>query len=102
MVASLLNGTVISTPPSCGKTNIEVVVPCITTTTTATVIMELLDTNNRLIVRQKETSPKYFLFGNRGNDVTDGRINAGTYVIRATVNGVVYPSTRFTLGGTCR
>lgn len=100
MVSSLLEGTVVATPPPCGQTNIEAVVPCISST--ATVVIELLDTTNRLVLRRTETSPKYFLFGNQGSDVTAGRINAGTYLIRAVVNNVVYPSTRFTLGGTCR
>jgi hypothetical protein len=100
MVTSLLEGSIISTPPPCGQVNIEAFVPCVSGS--ATVIIDLFDANNRLVLRRKETSPKYFLFGNTGSDVTAGRINAGTYVIRATVNGVVYPSTRFTLGGICR
>ena len=100
MTASILEGTVISSPPTCGQTNIEVVVPCVSST--ATVVIELYNTSNQLVTRRTETSAKYFLFGNQGNDVTAGRINAGTYQIRAVVNGVVFPFTRFTLGGVCR
>ena len=100
LVASLLNGTVVSAPPTCGQTNIEVVVPC-NSDSTATVFIELYSTGNTLLHRRKETSPKYFLFGNSGNDVSAGSIKAGTYMIRAVVNGLVYPFSRFTLGGTC-
>jgi hypothetical protein len=97
-VAALTNGAVFSKPPSCGKTNIEAVVPCAVTKNY--ILIELWQ-GSRRVRRRKEYNAPYFLFGNNGADIYDGKIAAGKYGIRAVVDGRTSPFTNFTLGGKC-
>ena len=97
-VANLSNGTFVTTPPPCGRTNIEAVVPC--GDLDNAVNLELFrDTGSQRIRRRVERAAPYFLFGNSGSNVFDGRIEPGTYRIRANVNGIFTPFTTFTLQG---
>ena len=97
-VANLSNGTFVTTPPPCGRTNIEAVVPC--GDLDNAVNLELFrDTGSQRIRRRVERAEPYFLFGNSGSNVFDGRIEPGTYRIRANVNGIFTPFTTFTLQG---
>lgn len=57
----------------------------------------------QLVKRQRERRFPYFLFGNVGANILDGRIPGGAYGIRAIVDGTVGPFTNFTMGGgSCR
>jgi subtilisin family serine protease len=98
LVAPLRNNAVITRPPPCGRTNIEALVPC--GASNNRVLIELFQ-GNRRIQRNIESTVPYFLFSNSGSDVLDGKIRAGRYSIRVTVDGIVSPFTNFTLGGTC-
>jgi subtilisin family serine protease len=98
LVAPLPNNATISSPPPCGRTNIEAIVPC--GASNNRVLIELFQ-GKRRILRNTERNFPYFLFGNAGSNVLDGKIRAGRYSIRATVDGIVSPFTNFTLGGTC-
>jgi hypothetical protein len=96
-VAPLPNNTVISNPVPCNRTNIQLVVPC---GTSRPVVIELYrGTGNILLHRQTESVKDYFLFNNRGRNVFDGRISPGTYSIRARVNGIYSPRSKFTIRG---
>ena len=95
-VANLLNGTVVTTPPPCRRTNIEAVVPCGDSNDEVTI--ELFRNSNRVHRRVERVVP-YFLFGNSGSNIYNGRIAPGTYRIRANVNDVFTPFTTFTLQG---
>lgn len=97
-VAPLPNGAVILNPPPCGRTNIEAVVPC--GATNNQVIFELWR-GSRRVQRKIELMVPYFLFGNKGADVKNGKITAGSYGIRVIVGGTTSPFTNFTFGGTC-
>jgi subtilisin family serine protease len=98
LVTSLTNGTTIANPPPCRRLNIEAVVPC---ANGSNVTLELYR-GSQLTKRKTEYFVPYFLFGNDGRNVYDGRIKPGTYGIRARVaNGVWSPFTNFTLGGRC-
>jgi subtilisin family serine protease len=98
LVVPLPNNANISRPPPCGRTNIEAVVPC--GASNHRVVMELFQ-GKRRILRNTERAAPYFLFGNAGSNVLDGKLRAGRYSIRATVDGMVSPFTNFTLGGKC-
>jgi hypothetical protein len=98
-VSTIVDGGTISNPPPCRFINIEAV-PLCHIDPNDSVTIELYQ-GTTLIERRTDLSPKYFLFGNNGSDVFDGSIPAGTYSIRAVVNGGVSPSTTFTLGGKC-
>jgi hypothetical protein len=97
-VANLLNGTTLTTPPlpPCKLTNIEAILPC--GSTDNRVVIELFSGSKR-IRRQVESTAPYFLFGNRGTNVVNGKIAPGTYRIRTQVNNVFTPFTTFTLQG---
>ena len=95
-VANLSNRTTITTPPPCGRTNIQAIVPC--GDSDNRVMMELYQ-GKELIHRKMDDSAPYFLFGSKGNNVYNGQIARGTYRIRTRVNGVFTPFTRFTLQG---
>ena len=95
-VANLSNRTTITTSPPCARTNIQAIVPC--GDSDNWVMMELYQ-GNELIHRRVENSAPYFLFGNNRTNVYDGQIARGTYRIRAKVNGVFTPFTRFALQG---
>ena len=95
-VADLSNGTIVTTSPPCRRTNIEAVVPCGDSNNAVTI--ELYQNSARLQRRVEKVVP-YFLFGNSGTNVNNGRIEPGTYRIRVEVNGVFTPSTTFTLLG---
>ena len=56
----------------------------------------------RLYARRTEYYVKYFLFGNNGNNIYDGRIAAGAYSIRTIVDGNTSPFTNFTIGSRCK
>ena len=95
-VATLTNGTSISSPPC--SINIEAILQCVDTQ--AKVRLELL--KNGVVIRQRDEVDRKFLFGNVGNTISPGAIPAGTYTIRAVLNGVVQPKPiTFTLTGTC-
>jgi hypothetical protein len=96
--AALTNGVTITNPPPCGKTNIEAIVPCVASN--HQIVLELWRGAKR-VKRRTESNIPYFLFGNNGANVLDGKIAAGRYGIRAIVDGVTSPFTNFTLGGTC-
>ena len=97
-VANLLNGTTLTTPPlpPCKRTNIEAIVPC--GDTDDRVVIELFRGSKR-VRRQAESTTPYFLFGNSGTNVFNGKIAPGTYRIRTQVNNVFTPFTTFTLQG---
>ena len=97
-VASLTNYVTIANPPPCGQANIEAVVPC--GDSDDKVIMELYLGGQKI---RKATDPgyPYFLWGNNGYDVKNGKLKAGYYSIRAQVNGAWTPFTYFTIGGSC-
>lgn len=101
--SKLVNGKTIDNPPLCTRMNIEAVVPC-GRANGKPVLIELFKNRGTEIFRKStDTTAKYFLFGNKGTDVYDGRIPPGTYTIRANVNGVYTPKTTFTLrGGRCK
>ena len=96
LVVNLTNGTIVTTPPPCRRTNIEAVVPCGDRNDEVTI--ELFRNGHRVHRRVERVVP-YFLFGNSGSNVFDGRIAPGTYRIRANVNGIFTPFTTFTLQG---
>jgi uncharacterized protein len=98
LVAPLTNGTIIAIPPPCGKTNIEAIIPC--GVVSNQVIFELWR-GSRRVVRKTENVLPYFLFGNNGRDVKNGKIAAGSYGIRVIADGKTSPFTNFTLRGTC-
>jgi hypothetical protein len=98
IVASLFNRSIITNPSPCNRTNIEAVVPC--NSKGSAVVIELYKgTSNKLLQRRTERDEPYFLFGNNGINVYNGRIVDGTYRIRAIVNGTVSPFLTFTLRG---
>jgi cysteine-rich repeat protein len=98
LVAPLTNGTIVASPPSCRRLNIEAVIPC---AQGSNVTLELYR-GSRLVKRKFERTSPYFLFGNQGRNVYDGKIVPGSYGIRACVaNGAWSPFTNFTLGGRC-
>ena len=103
--AILGNGATIKSPPPCGRINIEAVVPLCVSSSINKVTIELYQdsSSNKLIRREQETTPKYFLFGNSGSNVYNGKIKDGKYKIRAIVNGsIVTPFTTFALAtGRC-
>ena len=92
--AILLDGALISNPPPSSRTNIEAVLPC--ADSNDRVVLELYQ-GSTLLRSQIETAAPYFLFGNRGSNVNDGSIVAGTYRVRALLDGVYTPFTAFTL-----
>jgi hypothetical protein len=97
VVKTLTSGTTITAPPC--NINIEAILPCLPGTVTK-IKMELLRNGN--VIRQREEESRFFLFGNVGDTASSGTIAAGTYTIRATINGVVQPKpVTFTLAGTC-
>jgi FG-GAP repeat len=96
LVVNLTNDTIVTTPPPCRRTNIEAVVPCGDWNDEVTI--ELFRNGHRVHRRVEWVAP-YFLFGNNGSNVFDGRIKPGTYHIRANVNDVFTPFTTFTLQG---
>lgn len=100
-VAPLINNTVVSNPPPCSLTNVELVVPC---GTSRPVVIELYKgRGNKLLRRQVERTKDFFLFGNSGKNVLSGRLIPGTYSIRALIDGKYSPRLRFVLpGNTCR
>jgi hypothetical protein len=51
-------------------------------------VIELYNQTGRVIRRRREQVIKYFLFGNRNENIYDGKIITGTYMIRATVDGI--------------
>lgn len=93
LVSTLVNGGTVTSPP-CGV-NIEVLLPCVN----GTVTLELLSGGNVIRSRVERTAP-YFLYGDQGTNVLSGAISAGTYAIRAIVNGISLRPTTFTFG-TC-
>jgi cysteine-rich repeat protein len=98
LVAPLTNGTTIANPPPCRRLNIEAVVPC---ANGSNVTLELYR-GSQLTKRKTEYFVSYFLFGNQGRNVFDGKILPGSYGIRARVaSGAWSPFTNFTLGGRC-
>jgi cysteine-rich repeat protein len=98
LVAPLTNGTIVASPPPCRRLNIEAVIPC---AQGSNVTLELYR-DSRLAKRKFERTSPYFLFGNQGRNVLDGKILPGSYGIRARVaNGAWSPFTNFTLGGRC-
>jgi cysteine-rich repeat protein len=98
LVVPLTNGTIVASPPHCRRLNIEAVVPC---ATGSNVTLELYR-DFRLAKRKFELTSPYFLFGNQGRNVNDGKIVPGSYGIRARVaNGAWSPFTNFSLGGRC-
>jgi len=84
--------------PACGWANIEAVVPCGDSDRKVTI--ELYQGTNRFL-QATDSRPPYFLFGNRGRNVKRGKIPAGSYGIRAQVDGIWSPFTNFTLQGSC-
>jgi hypothetical protein len=97
--AKLVNGTTILKPPPCTRTNIEAVVPY-GLANGKPVLIELYKNNgNELFHARTENMAGYFLFGNIGANVYNGRIPPGTYSIRAKVNDIYTPRTTFTLRG---
>jgi hypothetical protein len=97
LARTLTDGLTITAPPC--NINIEAVVPCLPNTVTK-VKLELLRNGN--VIRQRDEESRFFLFGNVGNTISSGSLAAGTYTIRASVNGVVQPNpVTFTLAGTC-
>jgi hypothetical protein len=99
-VYTIVDGGTIRNPPPCRFINIEAVPLCDIDPEEDDVILELYQGTTLLEQRAAFDSP-YFLFGHQGADVLDGSIPAGTYSIRAVVNGGVSPFTTFTLGGKC-
>jgi hypothetical protein len=99
-VYTIVDGGTIRNPPPCRFINIEAVPLCDIDPEEDDVILELYQGTTLLEQRAAFASP-YFLFGHQGADVLDGSILAGTYSIRAIVNGGVSPFTTFTLGGKC-
>jgi cysteine-rich repeat protein len=98
LVAPLTNGTVVASPPPCRRLNIEAVIPC---AEGSNVTLELYR-DSRLAKRKFERTSPYFLFGNQGRNVYDGKIVPGSYGIRSRVaSGAWSPFTTFTLGGRC-
>lgn len=97
-VAALVHGTTIGPFPPCGHANIEGVVPC-ATSANHPVTLHLLRGSRRNQRNTELTFP--VLFGNQGANVWEEKIPAGSYGIRALVNGVWSPFTNFTLGGNC-
>jgi cysteine-rich repeat protein len=98
LVAPLTNGTTIANPPPCRRLNIEAVIPCAQGNN---VTLELYR-DSRLAKRKFERTFPYFLFGNQGRNVYDGKIVPGSYGMRARVaSGAWSPFTNFTLGGRC-
>jgi hypothetical protein len=93
LVSTIANGGTVASPP-CGV-NIEVLLPCVN----GTVVLELLSEGNVIQSRVERAAP-FFLYGDQGTNILSGAISAGTYVIRAIVNGVVQIPTSFTFG-TC-
>ena len=99
VVATLTNGVTVSNPPPCGKANIEAVVPCVDSDLRVT--LELVQGCTTVVRSYTDAGVPYFLFSNSGTDVYNGKIKAGSYRIRAQVNGFWSPYTSFKLGGTC-
>jgi Subtilase family len=97
-VAALTNGTTVVNPPPCKRLNIEAVIPCGVSENAVT--MELFR-GSRRVKRSIESLFPYFLFGNKGANVKDGKIPHGSYGIRILVDGIWSPFTNFTMGGTC-
>jgi hypothetical protein len=82
-VANITNRAVIMKPPPCLRTNIEAIVPCNISTNPLTMelysnVTTLTGTRVHIIHRRVERVPRYFLFGNSGNDASDGLIYPGT------------------------
>ena len=106
-VAPIVGGRRVARLPPCQRFNIEAVFPsCYDTllSSNSEVVIELYNSKNlQLISRRTETSARYFLFGNNGNDIYDGRIRNGQYQIRATLDygKTVTPFTSFTIAGGC-
>lgn len=99
--ADLTNGVTIARPPPCGHANIEAVVPCANKRHCDNKVTIELYQGSHLIKRRKEFEYRYFLYGNNGYDIFDGKIAAGCYGVRAYANGKWSPFTNFTLGGKC-
>jgi Subtilase family len=97
-VAALTNGTTVVNPPPCQRLNIEAVIPCGVSENVVT--MELFR-GSRRVKRSNEFLFPYFLFGNKGANVKDGKIPHGSYGIRILVDGIWSPFTNCTMGGTC-
>ena len=95
-VANLSNGTTVSKAPPCIRTNIKALVPC--GDSNNQVMLELYNATS-LVQRYMERTLPYFLFGNNGGNIYNGRIAPGTYRIRAKVNDMFTPYTTFTLKG---
>jgi hypothetical protein len=98
LVTPLTNGTTVTNPPPCRKMNVEAVVPC----GNGGAVTLVLYRGSQLAKRRTEQFAPYFLFGNDGRNVYDGRISFGKYGIRARVTGDAWsPFTNFTMGGQC-
>jgi hypothetical protein len=99
VVARMVNGGTIRSPPC--DMNIEVVLPCATKGKDMTI--QLLNQNNTIIRSRNESVP-FFLFGNIKSNVLAGKLASGTYKIQAvSATGIVQPSPiTFTLSGSCR
>jgi subtilisin family serine protease len=97
--AKLLNGTTIDEPPPCTRTNIEAVVPCGRANDQPVVIELYKNRGNKLFRKRTVSKERYFLFGNNGDNIYNGRIPPDIYTIRAIVNGKYTPKTTFTLRG---
>jgi hypothetical protein len=96
-VAQLTNGTNITNPPPCRKMNIEAVIRC---DDAGDVKLELYR-GHQLVKRKIEYVAPYFLFGNNGRHIHDGKISPGNYGIRVRVEEKWSPFTNFTMGGKC-
>ena len=97
-VANLSNGTTVSTPllPPCNRTNIAAVVTCVDSINRVT--LQLYQNDRRIHSRVEKVAP-YFLFGDKGSNIYNGRIAPGTFRVRAEVDGRFSPFTTFTLVG---
>jgi hypothetical protein len=59
------------------------------------VLIELRKGKSVVKTSTDSTAP-HFLFGNNGADVFSGTVSAGTYVIQATIDGIIHPPVSFT------
>jgi hypothetical protein len=95
-ISSLYNSSTVRRPPC--QVNIGVEFSC--GFTPGMVRLELRNaTNNRIVSSREETMEPYFLFGDNGKgNINVGTIPAGEYSITATIDGIVHPTVRFTIG----
>jgi hypothetical protein len=94
--APLVNGGTVTKPPC--QVNIQASVSC--GFSVSKVLIELRK-GKSVIKSSTEATAPYFLFGNNGADVYSGTISAGTYVIQATIDGIIHPPVSFTFSGAC-